>query len=298
MKRDRLERGIKYLESKGYSVLLGEHVFDERGYLAGADSERVRDLHRMFENPEVKAIFCSRGGYGTPRLLDRLDYDLIRAHPKILVGYSDLTALQLALYKQVGLVTFSGPMVAVEMGKGIDPFTEENFWPLLSNPKPFGTLPNHQEHPLRVIRPGKCRGELIGGCLSIISGILGTPYEPSFRDKVLLLEDVGEDPYRIDRYLAQLRLAGILHQVRGILFGQFVDCIPRDEEPSLTIEEVIVDLTGDLDVPIIMGLSYGHVDRKLTLPIGVEVAIDTEGPRIEIVEAAVEDGASALSSAI
>ncbi len=283
MIRERLEKGIAYLRGKGYSVLLGKHVYDQHGYLAGTDEERVRDLHAMFRNPEVKAIISSRGGYGTPRLLPFLDYELIRENPKILVGYSDLTSLQLAIFSQTGLVTYSGPMVAVEMGKGIDPFTEEHFWPHLLSGQSYSEYPPVLDSPLTRLHPGKAAGALIGGCLSMINPILGTPYQPDFRGSILILEDVGEEPYRIDRYLSQFRSAGIFHQVAGIIFSQFVDCDAGDS-PSLTIDEVIEDYTHDLNIPIVKNFLYGHVDRKFTIPIGAPVELDADSLRIRLLQ--------------
>lgn len=286
MRLDRLQRGVEYLQQKGYHVLVGKNAYQKRGYLAGTDSQRASDLNDMLLNPQVKAIFCTRGGYGTLRILDLIDYSIIRKNPKILVGYSDITALQLAIFSQTGLITFSGPMVAVEMGKGLDSFTEKNFWKVLSSPERIGPLEDPNSRGLVVFREGKARGILIGGCLSILTSLLGTKYLPDLEDKILFLEEVGEEPYRFDRYLTQLKLAGILNQVQGIIFGQIVDCVPKEEQ-SLTIEEVIEEVTADLDIPVVSGVPYGHIDRKFTLPIGVEAFLDTKRQRIEILEGAV-----------
>lgn len=283
MIRERLEKGIAYLKGKGFSVLLGKHVYDQRGYLAGTDEERLEDLHDMFQNPDVKAIISSRGGYGTPRLLPFLDYELIRENPKILVGYSDLTSLQLAIYSQTGLVTYSGPMVAVEMGKGIDPFTEENFWPHLLSGRSYSEYPAVSDSPLTRLHSGKATGTLIGGCLSMINPIIGTPYQPDFRKSILILEDVGEEPYRLDRYLSQFRSARIFQQVAGIIFSQFVDCEAEDN-PSLTIDEIIKDYTHDLNIPIVKNFLYGHVDRKFTIPIGASVELDADSLSIRLLQ--------------
>jgi len=283
MIRERLDKGIAYLRGKGFSVLLGKHVYDQHGYLAGTDEERLEDLHDMFQNPDVKAIISSRGGYGTPRLLPFLDYELIRENPKILVGYSDLTSLQLAIYSQTGLVTYSGPMAAVEMGKGMDPFTEENFWPHLLSGESYSEYPTVSDSPLTRLHPGKATGTLLGGCLSMINPIIGTPYQPDFRKSILILEDVGEEPYRLDRYLSQFRSARIFQQVAGIIFSQFVDCEPGDN-PSLTIDEIIKDYTHDLNVPIVKNFLYGHVDRKFTIPIGASVELDADSLSIRLLQ--------------
>jgi len=288
MIRERLEKGIAYLKNRGFSVLLGKHVFDQHGYLAGTDEARLEDLHAMFGNPDVRAIISSRGGYGTPRLLPFLDYPLIRKHPKILVGYSDLTSLQLAIYSQTGLVTYSGPMVAVEMGKGIDPFTEEHFWPHLMAGQSYSEYPAVTDSSLVWVHSGKASGTLIGGCLSMINPILGTPYQPDFSGTILILEDVGEEPYRVDRYLSQFRSAGILQQVAGIIFSQFVDCEPGDD-PSLTIDEVIEEYTHDLTIPIVKNFLYGHVDRKFTIPIGATVELDADARTIRFLHSSVRE---------
>lgn len=283
----KLERGIEYLKSLGYKVELGEHVYDSYGYLAGNDNHRVNDLHYMFANPEIKAIISSRGGYGTPRLLDMVDYDLIAGYPKIFVGYSDLTALQLAIWRHTRMVTFSGPMAAVEMGTGIDPFTEHHLWSLLCRDRVDGFFPQVKKTPLQIIRPGKARGILLGGCLSLISSVIGTIHQPDFRRSILILEDVGEQPYRIDRYLCQLRSAGILHQVNGIILSQFVDCTEKKDEPTLSLEEIFADFFSTLDVPVVANFLYGHLPKKFTIPLGVEIEVDTSIPKITLLEPAV-----------
>ncbi len=279
MIEERLKKGIAYLKEKGFRVLVGDHVHDRWGYLAGNDQARVADLHAMFANPEVKAIVSTRGGYGTPRLLTLLDYDLIRQNPKFFVGYSDLTTLQLAIFARTGLVTYSGPMVAVEMGKGIDPFTEAHFWPHLLKGETYFEFPAVPDAPLKVLHPGKATGTLLGGCLSMVNPIFGTPYQPDFRGSILVLEDVGEEPYRIDRYLSQFRAAGVLKQVAGIIFSQFVDCEPGDD-PSLSIDEILEDYTRDLDIPVVKNFLYGHQDKKFTIPLGATVTLDVDDLRI------------------
>lgn len=283
MMTERLTNGIQYLQNRGFQIKLGEHIHDVHGYLAGRDDDRVRDLNQMFLDDEVAAIFCTRGGYGAPRILPGVDYEAIRRRPKILVGYSDITALQLAMFKKTGLVTFSGPMVAVEMGKGIDPITEAHFWKVLTEPI-TGSQMRVKSTSGFCLRPGKARGRLLGGCLSLIASLLGTPFLPDFRGAILFLEDVGEEPYRIDRMLAQLKLAGILNEVNGIVFGQFPECVPRSSAPSLNLSEVIAEMTADLRVPILIDFPYGHIDEKYTLPIGVEAALDADAGVLEIVE--------------
>lgn len=283
---ERLENGIQYLETLGYRVKLGHHVYEQYGYLAGRDEDRARDLNRLFMDEEVNAILCTRGGYGAPRILPFLDFDAIAANPKIFVGYSDITALQLAFFSRSRLVSFSGPMAAVEMGKGIgmDIFTENNFWKLLSNGGK-----NTRLEAEKIIRPGQSQGRLLGGCLSLICSVIGTPYAPEFKDAILFIEDVGEEPYKIDRNLTHLKLAGVLDEINGLVFGKFADCAPKRRSPSLTFDQIIADITENLDIPILGQLPYGHIDRKYTIPVGVNVNLDGEFGYLEILENSVVD---------
>jgi muramoyltetrapeptide carboxypeptidase len=289
MKHDRLENGICYLENLGYKVKLGKSVYHQHGYLAGRDRERADDINKMFRDRRVKAIFCIRGGYGTPRLLPLLDYHAIRANPKIFAGYSDITALQLAMLRHAGLVTFSGPMVAAEMGKGIDPFTEENFWRVLTHPEPFGELARPAGGQYQLIARGKVSGPLLGGCLSLIVCLVGTPHFPNVKGSIFCVEELGEAPYRVDRMLVQLREAGILQRLGGFVLGQMTDCVPTDNEPSQTLDDLMRDFIAPLKIPAIAGLDYGHVDVKYTLPLGIRAELNARGKqsKLRIVESAV-----------
>lgn len=289
MKHDRLENGIRYLENLGYRVKLGKHTHQETGYLAGRDAERADDINRMFRDPKVKAIFCARGGYGTPRLLSRLDYRAIKANPKIFVGYSDITAIQLAMLRHAGLVTFSGPMVASEMAKGIHSFTEENFWRILTRPEPFGNLVRPAGGHYHTISRGRAAGPLLGGCLSLVASLIGSPHFPNVQGSIFCVEEIGEAPYRIDRILAQLREAGILRQIGGFVLGQMTDCVPTDDEPSQTIDDLMRDFIKPLKIPALAGLDYGHVDVKYTLPFGIraELRAGRDNSHLRIVESAV-----------
>ena len=288
-KRERYEKGIAYLREQGYEVVEGHNARAERGYLAGTDEQRAADLNDMFSNPEVKGIFCTRGGYGTLRLLDRIDYEAIRRNPKIFVGYSDITTLQLAIYQQTGLVTFSGPMVAVEMGKGIDKFTEHNLWRMITDEQPLGEFPMPSGQQLKTYRAGQAEGRLLGGCLSLITPLLGTKYMPDFNNAILVVEDIDEDTYRLDKHFAQLRLAGVLQKLSGIVFGQFIDCEPKGEDapPFLTVEEVIADYIEGLNIPVVGKMPYGHGDVKVTLPIGAQVILDADSGKLLLSDAVV-----------
>ena len=283
----RIERGVRYLEGLGYHVVPAGNMNRMRGYLAGTDEERAADLHALFENREVRAIFCARGGYGTPRLLSLLNYRLIARNPKIFVGYSDVTALQLAFWRRCGLVTFHGPMVAVDFGEEVNPFAEEWLWRILTSSQPAGKLPVDSATAM-VLRKGKGRGRLLGGNLSLIAATLGTRYAPDFTRSVLFLEDTDEESYRIDRLLVQLHHASILDKISALLFGQFTNSEPSDPtKPSLTLAEVLEDASSWTKAPILSNLSFGHIPSKLTIPVGIPALVDADARTVQILESAV-----------
>lgn len=284
------ERTVRYF---GLKLKMGRHVKARSGYLGGPVEDRVADLHDMFRDPEVNAVFAIRGGYGSAQLLDHIDYDLIRRNPKVFLGYSDITAMHLAIQKRCGLVTFHGPVMLSRFSD----YTQTWFRKALFEPGPLGSVVNPPEkselrpvHSLRTIRPGTARGPLVGGNLTLISTAMGTPYEIDTRGRILFLEDVGEQPYSIDGMLTQLRLAGKLQQAAGIVFGECYDCRPRDFRPAfdstLSLGEVLDNLLGDLKIPVLSGLTLGHTDDQLTLPLGVMAALDAEKGELVIEESA------------
>lgn len=285
---DKIERGVRYLETLGYRTLVAPHAMAARGYLAGTDEERAADFNSMIRNPRVKAIFALRGGYGTPRILRALDYRSLKQTPKIIVGYSDLTSLQLAVFRKCALVTFSGPMVAVEMWKDIDPYTEEQFWRLISSTKVPGTIPFPADHHPTTLRKGTATGRLLGGNLALLIANMGTPYFPSPKGAILFTEDVDEAPHRVDRMFAQLHNARILSSLAGVLLGLFTECVPSDPStPHLTIDQVLAELPALTNGPILGNVPYGHVPRKLTLPVGIRAKMDATEPRLELLESPV-----------
>ena len=285
---EKIEKGAVYLEQLGYRVKFGEHIRKIHGYLAGTDEERAADFNNMVRDKDVKAIFTIRGGYGTPRILQMIDYRSLKQNPKIIVGYSDITALQLAIFRKIGLVTFSGPMTGIEMWKGIDLFTEENFWRLLTSIKRIGALKNPTDEPLKLLKPGKARGRLLGGNLSLLGSLIGTPFLPVLRNSILVIEDVEEAPQRIDRMLAQLLNAGVLYRLAGLVFGKFTDCNPSNpSEPHLIIDQVQDEYAKKTNCPVVANFQYGHIPCKLTVPIGLQAIIDTKSNRIEVMEGAV-----------
>jgi muramoyltetrapeptide carboxypeptidase len=282
---ERVTKAVEYFESLGYRVTLGKHLFERRGYLAGTDHQRLDDLHAAFRDPKIRAIFFIRGGYGSIRLLHEIDYDLVHAHPKILVGYSDATSLFHALYKRSGLSSmFFGPMPGVDIWNGFDPFAENCFWRALSSTKPIGELPMDEGEGIALTKKkfDPVIARVIGGNLTVFSSICGTPYMLPTKGKALIFEDIDEKPYRIDRYLAQLRAMGALEAASAILLGQFIGCEADPDAASLTKDEIIKDYFGKLNAPVIVNLPFGHVRRQWTLPFGARAEITTLRGRTSI----------------
>ena len=282
------------LENLGFRVKLGKHIREHYGYLAGSDRDRAEDLHDMFRDSSVRAIMALRGGYGSARLLNHLDFDLIRRHPKILIGYSDITSLLLMIVKLSGLVCFHGPV-------GVSDFTEytlKYFWAVLGNPEPVGAIeyppPDDPLLPANqtwAIHGGRATGELVGGNLTLVCASLGTPFEIDTENRILFLEEVGEEPYSIDRMLTQLDQAGKLDAAAGIVLGKCHNCGPRKFEPAfnrtLSVEEVYRDRLGHLKKPILVGLPIGHISDKITVPLGVRATVDADRRILSLDEAAV-----------
>ena len=272
---DKIEKGITYLKGKGFTVKRGKSLTAQHLYFSGSDELRVQDLHDFFADPEIDMIICARGGWGTLRLLDQLDYRLIAQNPKPLVGYSDITTLQLAILKRAGLPSLSGPMVAVEMAGNMLPFTEQHFWQQVFNPQPYYHF-SFVSEATEIWHEGQISGPLIGGCLSMLAHQLGTPFMPDLEGAVLFLEDVGEAPYKIDRYLAQLKQAGIFNQISGLLLGQFLDCVDDNESrKSIPLEVILKDYFAQSSYPVVYNFPYGHGARKFTMPIGVQIELNT-----------------------
>ncbi len=287
----RIEDAVTRLAALGLKSKLGRNAKARHGYMAGTVRERVDDLHAMFSDPAVAAVFCLGGGYGTERLLDSLDYALIRRNPKILLGYSDITGLHLAITKMAGVVTFHGPVAMASLPQ----WTLDYFKKAVFVPEPIGELTNPPEddplapaYPRHTVAPGKARGAITGGNLTLISTMMGTPYEIDTRGKILFLEDTGEAPYRIDRMLVQLKLAGKFAEVAGIVWGTCTDCTPAlsSFEVNLSISDLVDEILGDIGKPVLAGLVFGHTKQKVTLPFGVVAEMDAGAKTVSIVEAA------------
>ncbi|RAL24294.1 LD-carboxypeptidase [Thermoflavimicrobium daqui] len=267
-----INQSIAIFQRFGYEVRLGKTVGQEFGYLSGSDWCRVQDIHDMFSDPEITAIFCLRGGYGTPRILDLIDYDLIRENPKIFVGYSDITGLLTAIHQCTGLVTFHGPMIA-ELANKKDPPSWSTLFRHLTNPITVEPYFSDTKDAYTIV-PGIAEGEIVGGNLSLLVSTLGTPYEIDTEDKILFIEDVGEETYSVDRMLTQLRLAGKLESANGIVVTNMSEMIKNTNKPNFTIKQVLTDILHPLGIPCFYGLQIGHCQPNLTVPIGVQVQLD------------------------
>jgi len=264
-----IEAACAWARARGYTLRIYPGVALAQGYLAGSDEARLQDLHDAFSDPEVDAIFCLRGGYGTPRLLDKIDFPLLARHPKPFVGYSDITALHVAIARHAGLVTFHGPLFKSDLLTQKQVPTESSLWQMLRGELGAGDLLRHPPAwPLTTILPGQARGRLMGGNLAMISATLGTPYDLPGDDTVLFIEDVNEPLYRVDRFLTHLRLAGKLRGVRGVIVGDFAG-IGVEQMTPLLLDTFQAD-----GIPVLAGWRSGHCDPNLTLPLGAQVGLD------------------------
>lgn len=287
---DAVELAIKETERMGFRVKLGESAGKKYGYLSGSDEIRAKDINAMFYDDEVDAIVCLRGGYGAMRILDKLDYDMIAKHPKIFMGFSDITALHIALLNRCDLVTFHGPMAAANWAnKPLDDFSKVSMYRALMNTEPIGELSNPDGYQKQTVNPGKADGLLVGGNLMLITSSLGTPWEIDTKDRIIFIEEVGERTYCVDRMLTQLRLAGKFDDCTGIVFGDFADCPIEYPEFGLTLEEIIRDVVAPCGKPVFTGLRCGHCTPKLTLPFGVRCRMDAVQCTLTVLESAVKE---------
>lgn len=288
------EIAVESMQALGLNVKLGEHTKSRYGHLAGTDEERAEELNRMFRDPEINAIICLRGGSGAARLLNLLDYETIRNNPKIFIGYSDITALHLAIYSKTGLVTFHGPLATSSWNS----FAVKYFQNLLfeaeaiqySNPHDKGGMLTQTQNRVRTIFPGQASGELLGGNLSVLTGLMGTPFFPTnWEEKILYLEDVGEQIYAVDRMLSQLQLAGVLDKISGFIFGKCSDCEPGGAGGygSLTMEEVLDHYLRPLKIPAFSGTMIGHIKDNFTIPNGIQAKMDAGQGTFRLLRAAV-----------
>lgn len=279
-----IDRITNRLTELGFKFKLGQTLYERYGYLAGTDEMRADELMAFYQDSSVKAILTMRGGWGCARILDLLDYELIAKHPKILMGFSDITSLVNAIYVKTGIVTFHGPCgystwtdfstnyVTRALALGA-PFTMKN--------------PDDFQADLLTLSPGKAEGELVGGNITVMVSMIGTAYEPDWQDKILFLEETNEEPYRIDRMFWQMKQAGIFEKVKGIVFGSFNKCFPEEPEKSFTLHEVLEQHFKGLSIPVYMGATFGHMSPKFTLPIGVLAELDADNFTIRTLERSV-----------
>lgn len=284
---------IDNLYKLGFRVTYSERLMQKNGYFSATDDERAADVNEMFKRDDVKGIMCARGGYGCARILPFLDYDLIRDNPKPFIGFSDVTALHYAIYKNSKLITFHGPVGVSTFNQ----FSVDNFTNALMEPNENLELTNSRSdnnyniYGITTIAEGTAEGELIGGNLSIVTSLIGTEYDIDFSGKIIFLEEFLEEPYRIDRMLTQMIQAGKFKNAAGIALGVFKMCESDKINPSFknsfNLLEVLKDRLGNLGIPVVYGLSFGHVVDKFTLPFGVEAELNTETNQIKLLEAGV-----------
>lgn len=290
---DDIARAKEVLDYYGLKMKLGRNVLSGSGYKTRSEDERVSDIHDMFLDRDVKAVFCLRGGYGSIRLLDKIDYDMIKRNPKIFIGYSDITALHLAINKYSNLITFHGPVGLSRFTK----FTSDSFERALFDDDEIGELNNPELksnfrsiYPCRTIKQGIAKGEITGGNLSLISSLMGTKYEMDAKGKILMIEEVGEQPYRIDRMLSQLKLAGKFDEASGVIIGKCSDCGPSGSQSStwdLTLGQILDDIFKDVTIPVFYGLLFGHTSDQLTLPFGLQAEMNANKHTLTINESGV-----------
>lgn len=287
---DRITLAKEQLEAIGLKVVIGPHAYDRHGYFAGRDRDRADDINRMFADDGVAGIICYTGGWGSPRVLPFLDYDLIARKPKVLVGYSDITALLNAIHQRTGLITFHGPVAS----SSLDPYSLDYFKRVLMSPEPVGVLGAPEKKPTelvdrnnRVLRlaPGKATGRLAGGNLTLLATLMGTPYELETEGRIVFAEDVREELYRVDRMLTQLALGGKFDRMAGFAFGRCSEC--NYNGPSFSLEDILRDRFGGGAKPAISGLSFGHIEQKLTIPVGAMATLDADAGTLTVDEGAV-----------
>lgn len=285
---ERVSLAKKQIENFGFYVKMGQSCYEQHGYLSGKDELRAADFNNMFADPTVNGIICLRGGYGTPRIVDKLDYDVIRENPKVFVGYSDITALHIAINQISELVTFHGPMATSDIAGGLDDFTKDYLFRAITEGKPIGQIDNPQDIRIECLVQGEARGMMVGGNLSLIAATIGTAYEINTCGKLLFIEEIGEQPYRVDRMLTQIALAGKFADAAGIILGDWNDCDPQKAEDSLSLRQVFEEIIVPFNKPTIYNLQAGHCTPKVTIPFGVKSFLNATDGVLIIEESATE----------
>lgn len=279
-----ITRFASIIESLGFKVKLGQTLKEKWGYLAGSDELRAKELNTFFADKEVKAIFCQKGGWGCARLLDKLDYQLIKKNPKVIMGFSDITSLLIAIYSKTGVVTFHGPVG----NSGWNDFSVDYIKRVLMKKEAVQFVyPEKDDDKPYTLNSGKAKGRLMGGNLAVLTGIIGSAYLPHWKNKILFLEDVEEEPYEIDRMLTQLKLAGVLSQISGFVFGKCSKCVAEEPFKAFTLKEVLEQHIKPLGIPAFYGAMIGHIENKYTVPLGVEAEVDADTFEIKLLESSV-----------
>ena len=281
-----LPRAASFWESQGYRVVIGESCTARHGYLAGPDALRAGDVNRFFADDRVDAIFCLRGGYGAARILPLLDYACIRRHPKIFVGFSDITALHDALNRYGRLITFHGPNADMAGDTECASFSLSSLMTALTRESGYA-LRNPEGYPWATLQGGRAAGEIVGGNLTVLAHSLGTPWTPDFAGRILLLEDVNEPTYRVDETLVNLKQAGAFDQCAGILLGEFTDCQTEDANFGLSIADVLAEIGFPQDKPVLRGIRAGHCRPNMTIPLGVMAEMDADAQTVRLLTGAV-----------
>lgn len=274
-----IEKSKHLYEKMGISIVTSPHLTDGYGYLSAADSHRVKALEDMFTNQDIAGIFCACGGYGTPRIVDQIDYQLIAKHPKVFWGYSDITCLHTAIHQETGLVTFHGPMMSSDLTGEIDSVTEQGLNQIV---KPTPLMLTEQTEPLSILQSGRVNGPFVGGNLTLLSSLVGSQYQLNAKGSILFIEEIEEEPYRIDRMLNQLRLAGILDDASGFVIGNFNNCSPKKRHRSLALDEVFDHYLNQDGKPCMKGFSIGHCMPVYSVPYGAQATLDTEKKIVSI----------------
>jgi len=278
-------------EALGLKMKTGEHLLDRYGYLAGTDQARAADVNSMYADPSVHAIITLRGGWGCNRILKLLDYKTIEKNPKILMGYSDITSLLLALHAKTGLVTFHGPVGISTWNEYSTDYVRRLLFEgqsfTMENPRDKGDNLTQVKNRILTIQGGQAQGQLLGGNLSVLTAMVGSDYLPDFKNNILFVEEVDEAPYRVDRMLTQLKLAGILDEISGFVFGKCSSCDSGESYSSFTLEEVLDDHIKPLGIPAWFGSMIGHIEDKFTIPLGINAEINAEKGSIKLLEASV-----------
>ncbi len=284
---DKLESAVRAIEQKGYRVVVSPSVFERTAYLAGRDETRLLSLHEMFQRPDVDAVFASRGGYGTSRILAHIDCERIAVSRKPFVAFSDVTALQWFLFARTRFVSFSGPL-AVEWAGGVSDETLAAGMRLLSGSTGGDLLAGFSKEDFKVLHGGRCEGVLLPGNLTLISSLLGTPFLPDLTGAILVLEEVGEARYRLDRLLFHLRNAGVFERIGGLVIGDLTHGAPI-EEGMPAVEQLVREATEGFTFPIVCGIPYGHGPLRATLPVGANVRLDSEQREIFLLDSVVAE---------